>query len=387
MKPPGSFPKLSVPTVVAPPRAIPHAELVDAVRQQYEAVFPENSPQGPVVARAVAMAGNLAIDTHPLHLTLSDIVTTDGLAARNAAAWDAFYAYAIPAADAALRNVGLTGPDIDVVIFESSTLIAMPSPITALIKMLGLRPDCAAVPVYGMGCRGGAHAITVGYQWLRAHPGHKALIVTADFASPHFHLEPDLSDTALVGSIVSSTLFSDAAAAAVMSTDLAAGIEILDTARYEVPGTPDAIEWSVTDEGPRFRLTSDGVRSIPALGPTLCALLAGNGWNSVELAICALHSGGNAIIRDVQKTLGLTDHQVAPAWASLTRGNLMSSAVLDAISRIALSPEWCPPQGAPVLGAGYGPGFGMDAFIGRAWLRGNDIRDSTTAAQTQIPVG
>lgn len=395
MNPSASFPKLSVPVVVVPPRAIPHAELVDTVRQQYDAVFPANSPQGSVVARAVTMAGNLAIDTHPLHLTLSEIMATVGFGARNAAAWDAFYSYAIPAADAALRNVSLTGPEIDVVIFESSTLIAMPSPITVLAKVLGLRPDCAALPVFGMGCRGGAHAITVGYQWLRAHPRNKALIVTADFASPHFHVELDLSDTALVGSIVSSTLFSDAAAAAVMSNDLSAGIEILDTARYEVPGTPDAIEWVVTDEGPRFRLTSDAVRSIPALGPTLRALLAGNGWSSADLAICALHVGGNAIIRDVQRTLGLTDHQVAPAWASLTRGNLMSSAVLDVTSRIAASPEWRPPHGAPVLGGGYGPGFGMDAYIGRAWLQDNNIRavdilgDSTTAAQRRplITVG
>jgi predicted naringenin-chalcone synthase len=369
-----------VPVVVTPPRAIPHAELVDAVRQQYEGVFPANSPQASVVARAVTMAGHLAIDSHPLHLPLSDILAIHGFAQRNAAVWDAFYAYAIAAADAALRNVGATGPDIDVVIFESSTLIAMPSPITALIKSLGLRPDCAALPIFGMGCRGGAHAITVGYQWLRAHPRHKALILTADFASPHFHLERDLSETALVGSIVSSTLFSDAAAAAVMSTDLREGIEILDTAQFEVPGTPDAIEWVITNEGPRFRLTSDGVRSIPALGPTLRALLTRNGWGSDDLAICALHSGGNAIIRDVQKALGLTTHQVAPAWASLTRGNLMSSAVLDAISRIATSHEWCPPQGAPVLGAGYGPGFGADAFVGRAWLDPNDIQSRQSAA-------
>jgi predicted naringenin-chalcone synthase len=387
VNPPISFPRLSVPVVVVPPRAIPHGELVDAVRQQYDAVFPANSPQRSVVARAVTMAGHLAIDTHPLHLTLSDILASNGLGTRNAAAWDAFYACAIPAADAALHHVGVTGPEIDVVIFESSTLIAMPSPITVLGKMLGLRPDCAAVPVFGMGCRGGAHAITVGYQWLRAHPRHKVLIVTADFASPHFHVEPDLRDTALVGSIVSSTLFSDAAAAAVMSTDLSAGIEILDTARYEVPGTPDAIEWVVTDEGPRFRLTSGAVRSIPALGPTLRGMLVGNGWESSQLAACALHVGGNAIIRDIQKTLGLTDHQIAPVWASLTRGNLMSSAVLDATSRIAANPEWHPPHGAPILGAGYGPGFGMDAFIGRAWLQSNDIRtednigDSTTAAE------
>jgi hypothetical protein len=103
---------------------MPHVELVDAVRQQYDTAFPANIPQGSVVARAATMAGHLAIETHPLHLALSEIMAMNGLGAHNAAAWDAYYSYAIPAADAALRNMGVTGPETDMAIFELSTLIA-----------------------------------------------------------------------------------------------------------------------------------------------------------------------------------------------------------------------------------------------------------------------
>ncbi|MGO4644226.1 hypothetical protein AB4305_04555 [Nocardia sp. 2YAB30] len=354
--------------VAVPPHEVSHDILVAAVRQQYEGVFPAGSPLALAAERAFGMAGRLAIDVHPLHLTTDEIVSARGLAARNTAAWDAFHAYAVPAAQAALRSTGLAGSDVDLVILETSTLIAMPSPVTVLTQALGLRSTCAALPVFGMGCRGGAHAITMAHAWLRAHPRDTVLIVTSDFASPHFHVERNLDVAALVGSIVSSTLFSDAAAAAVVSCSLDEGIELLDVARYEVPGTPDSIRWVASDDGLRFRLTTDAVRSIPALGPTLRTLLGAQGWTGADLAICALHSGGNHIIRDAAQTLGLSAHQVAPAWLSLTRGNLISSAVLDAIALIAAHPQLRPTWGAPVLGAGFGPGFGIDAFVGRALL-------------------
>lgn len=351
-----------------PPHEVTHAALVAAVREQYDGVFPVDSTRAAAVRRALGMAGRLAIETHPLHLPIDEIVARRGLAARNRSAWEALHAYAISAARAALRSAGRTGDDVDVVILETSTLIAMPSPVSALARALRLRPDCAAMPVFGMGCRGGAHAITMAATWLRAHPRDTVLIVTADFASPHFHLETGLDEAGLVGSIVSSTLFSDAAAAAVVSGSLATGFEIADVARYEVPGTPDAIAWAATDEGLRFRLTTDAVRSIPALGPALRGLLDRQGWDATDLGSCALHSGGNTIIRDAARALGLSAHQVAPAWLSLRRGNLMSSAVLDALALIADRPELRPAWGAPVLGAGFGPGFGMDAFAGRALL-------------------
>ncbi|MBF6169848.1 hypothetical protein [Nocardia blacklockiae] len=351
-----------------PPHEVAHDALVDAVRQRYDGVFPAHDPRSATVERALGMAGRLAIDAHPLHLPVAEIVSGRGLADRNRVAWEALHAYAIPAARAALESAGRTGAEVDAVIFETSTVVAMPAPVTAVARALGLRPDCAALPVFGMGCRGGAHAITLAATWLRAHPRATVLIVTADFASPHFHVETELDETGLVGSIVSSALFSDAAAAAVASCTLDEGIEIVDVARYEVPGTPDAITWAATDEGLRFRLTTDAVRSIPAVAPALRGLLDRQGWRAGDLGSCALHSGGNTIIRDAADALGLTARQVAPAWLSLRRGNLMSSAVLDALALIAARPELRPAWGTPLLGAGFGPGFGMDAFAGRALL-------------------
>ncbi len=389
MTPPARHPRVSVPVVTVPPHAIPHPELVEAVRDRYERVFPPGSPRSRAVERALTMAGRLAIDVHPMHLRTEEIMGMRGFAARNAAAWEAFHAYAVPAARAALDSVGRGGADIDLVVLESSTLLSMPAPISALSQALGLRPDCAALPVSGMGCRGGAHAITLAHTWIRAHPGHTVLIVTADTASPHFHVETELDEAGLVGNIVSSALFSDAAAAAVVSTSLEEGVELLDITRYEVPGTADAITWVVTDEGPRFRLTTDAVRSIPAVAPALRALLSRQGWTGADLAVCALHAGGNNIIRDVQHTLGLEAHQVAPAWRSLLRGNLMSSAVLDAIALIAADPALRPEWGAPLLGAGFGPGFGTDSFLGRALLPTTRAAaaDHTTMVRGDVAVG
>lgn len=378
-----SSPRLSIPVVNMPPTEIAHVDLVAAVRQQYKSAIPLGDARWSTLDKAFAMAGRLAIRAHPMHLPLDEIVAAGGFGRRNAAASAAFDRYAVSAARAALQASGIDASDVDVVVLETSTVIAMPSPATALARELGLRRNCAAVPIFGMGCRGGAHAITTAYEWLRARPEQIALIVTADFASPHFHLELDLDGAALIGSVVSSTLFSDAAAAAVMSTALADGVELLGTVHDEQPGTSEAIAWVVSDEGLRFRLTPAGVKSIPDIAPALRELLRHNELTVADLATAALHPGGNAIIRDLQRHLELTDQQVAPAWASLTRGNLMSSAILDTIALIAERDELRPAQEAPILGAGFGPGFGTDAFVGR--LRVGAAQSSGAATTVAAP--
>lgn len=368
----GSLPVLSVPHVVFPERRVDHAAIIDEVRKQYEPLCSLH-PDDPDYQRdftaqvkvALRMCGALSIDAHPVHLPVEEIVRPRGWRDRNEQAADAFASYAPLAVKQAMATAVVTPEDIDAVLLETSTVIAMPTLAYDIIDAVGLRPTTEVIPINFMGCNGGAHAILRARDYILAHPTHTILIIAADYASPYFHVERDLRGTTLRGSIVSATLFSDGTAAAVMSArPQAPGFRIVDTASTRLPGTRDALAWEVSDEGLRFRLTDQAMKLVPEVAPILHDLLAAQGWRAEDLSVGSFHSGGNRIINNVQQELGLTDHQIQPTWESLRRGNTMSVAVFDTLRIIGTDPAYRPPHDGRGFGAGFGPGFGCSAF---AW--------------------
>lgn len=242
-------------------------------------------------------------------------------------------------------------------------MISMPVVAYDVIDMVGLRPNVEVIPIHYTGCNGGAHAILRARDYLLAHPQHNVLIIAADYASPHFHLEPDLRGVDLRGSVVSSTLFSDGTAAAVMSArDDFAGFRILGTASARLPDTRWALSWEVADDGLHFRLTDGATKMVPQVLPSLIDLLDEQGWAPDDLAVCSFHTGGNRIIDDVRDGLGLTEAHINPTRQALRRGNTMSAAIFDTMRIIATDPAYRPLHDARGLGAGFGPGFSCSAF-------------------------
>jgi predicted naringenin-chalcone synthase len=370
---PRRTPLMSVPVVSYPERRIPHDEAIEIVRQQYEPLFnrypgdQQYQREFTDAARvALKMSRHLSIDSHPVHLPIERIIAPRGLEARNQEAFDAFMTYAPDAASRAISAAGLTPSDIDAVLVETSTVIAMPPVTVHLVEALGLRSDVRMLPFSFLGCNGGAHAISQAFDHMRAHPDHRLLIVAADYASPHYHVEEDLRNEALRGSIIASALFSDATAAAVVSSDLEGpGFEITRTSSICVPGTQDALYWEIKDDGLHFRLTGKAMKIVPDVAPKLGDIMSSQGWRPEDLFACSFHSGGDRIIEDVRQTLGLDAYQVGPTRASLRYGNTMSVAVFAALNHIATSEEYGPEDGDRGIGAGFGPGFCTD---GHGWV-------------------
>lgn len=365
-----TMPVLSIPEVVLPPEQIPHRTVLDEVYRQYEPLLARHPDDAEYQAQFVRqvetanrMAGALGIDVHPLHLPLPEVVRPRGWGVRNAQAVEAFTSYAPLAAKRALRAAALSPDDVDAVLVETSTVVAMPALSYLLIDELGLRANTTVLPVSFMGCSGGAHAIQVARDYVLAHPDRTVLIVAADYASPHFHLEPDLRGSALLGSVISAALFADATAAAVMSAESSGpGYRIVHTDSYRVPNTPDAVAWEVSDDGPRFRLGGTATKLIPDVAPFLRGVLSELDWTPDQLSTCSFHSGGDRIIDNVRTELGLTERHMAATRTSLRTGNTMSVAALDALRIVATTPELRPEHGGRGIGGGFGPGFGCLAF-------------------------
>lgn len=104
-------PILSVPEMVFPDNEIDHKDAVTEVARLYEPLCAANPGDAEYqndfakeVKIGIRMAANLAIDAHPVHLQLGEMIRPRGLRARNAEAMDAFATYVPLAAKRALAS-------------------------------------------------------------------------------------------------------------------------------------------------------------------------------------------------------------------------------------------------------------------------------------------
>src|SRR5699024_4716525 len=89
--------------------------------------------------------------------------------------------YSLQAIDHALTNQtylikNIPYDALDMIIFVSSTGISTPSICTHLMNERSFREDISRMPLWGLGCAGGAIGLSRGCDWLKAIPANTALI-------------------------------------------------------------------------------------------------------------------------------------------------------------------------------------------------------------------
>src|SRR5699024_9410326 len=97
---------------------------------------------------------------------------------------------------------------IDLLVYVSSTGIATPSLDVQIINKRPFREDIARMPLWGLGCAGGAIGLSRVYDWISANPTKTALLVCCELCSLTFQKE-DVKKSNLIG----TALFGDGAAA------------------------------------------------------------------------------------------------------------------------------------------------------------------------------
>jgi alkylresorcinol/alkylpyrone synthase len=85
----------------------------------------------------------------------------------------------IEVAGKALASAGIRAADVDTVVTVCSTGIATPSLDARVHRRMGFRSDVSRVPVFGLGCAGGASGLSIASRLAQARPGTNVLLVSS----------------------------------------------------------------------------------------------------------------------------------------------------------------------------------------------------------------
>jgi predicted naringenin-chalcone synthase len=244
------------------------------------------------------------------------------------------------------------GPDqVGLLAVCSCTGYVTPGLDILLARDLALAADCQRLFVGHMGCYAALPGLASVADFVTVHR-RPAILLCAELAS--LHLQAPTVDT---GQMVAHALFSDAAAAAVV-TPGGEGYEVRRVASLTDPSTADHMTWDVTDLG--FRM---------GLSPRVPDVLAGHVAGFVtdllaraELAPSdvdwAVHPGGPHILDVVEQELSLPPAALAASRGVLSRhGNCSSPTVLlilDELRRLGRQ---------RVVVMAFGPGLTLYAAV------------------------
>jgi alkylresorcinol/alkylpyrone synthase len=308
------------------------------------------------LARVFATAGIRArYAVRPLDWFAIDRNWTERMAAYREGAKALF----VEAARKALDAAALTAAEIDTVVTVSSTGFAAPSLEALVFGDMGFRTDVRRVPVFGLGCAGGASGLALAARLAVSEPGSRVLLVVVELCTLAFR-----RDKPTKSNIVASALFGDGAAACVLKAGVKdAAITVEASGEHLWPDTLDIMGWGIDPQG--FDVIFS--RAIPPfaqeeVGRAAAAILARQQLALSDIDRFVLHPGGTKVIIALERALELQQGVLQDERAVLAdHGNMSAPTALFVLRRACET-------GLPrrVLLGAMGPGFSLSCVTLRS---------------------
>lgn len=263
------------------------------------------------------------------------------------------------AARACLAEAGVGAHEVDYLFFVTTTGLATPSLDALLAARLGMCTGVRRSPLFGLGCAGGAGALSRARDVLAASPRSRALVVSVEICSLVFSRHA-MTATDLIG----VALFGDGAAAVLLGGDDAhtSGINIVATRTRLFPEAQHLMGWDFTSDGMRLVLSRDIPAFVSAeLAPVVTAFVGEHGMSVHDVTHYVLHPGGPKVMSTYRSAFALPESAVRVARQSMRRfGNLSSASVLFMLHDVASA---SPAPGDTGLMLALGPGFACEMLL------------------------
>lgn len=317
---------------------------------------------GPEFMRFAQTSG---VDYRNLALPLPRYPTMTGFTEANDAYVEVAAELSTQALASALAASDVRPDEVDAIVMVSSTGVAVPTIDARIAPALGLRPDVKRIPLFGLGCVGGAAGMARVHDYLRGFPGHVAALVSVELCSLTLQHD-DTSIPALIG----VCLFGDGAASVIATgahsrphhRAVGSGPTVLATRSRLIPDTVDVMGWNVGSEGFGLVLSKDVPKMAnDHLHDEVERFLADHGLRIDDVSTWICHPGGPRVLDAISAAVGTAPRALAHSWDSMREhGNISSASVLDVLGRTIAAP---PPAGSLGVMLAMGPGFSFELLL------------------------
>ena len=264
------------------------------------------------------------------------------------------------------KKCEISTEDFDVVFFVSTTGLSTPSLDARLFNKIRMNPHIKRVPIWGLGCAGGAGGIARAFDYLKAFPKHRVLIITVELCSLAFQ-KTDLSTT----NVISTAIFGDGAAACVIYGDEVPiplsmkknSPSILSSLSTIYPDTLDVMSWRITSDGFKVNLSKD----IPTIVTSLVKqniddFLKENEIRDEQISHYVFHPGGMKVLQAYAQGLGVSLEKFSHAVDILQNFGNMSSVTVYFILKKFMDSDETKTDDYGLIGA-LGPGFSSELVL------------------------
>ncbi len=269
------------------------------------------------------------------------------------------------AIEACLQKVQVSLSEIDYLMFVSTTGLATPTIDAWLIERLPFRKTVRRLPLWGLGCAGGAASLSWAKTIADADPYAKILIVVTELCGLTF-VHDDRSKAALI----SLALFADGSAAVLVQGNRANtstrlnGPRIQQSQTATMPNSLHVMGWRFNAHGFNVVLSQNVPEIVQNfLKEETCKFLQKNNLDFNSIRYFITHPGGAKVLEAYQTAFGLNREQLRFAYKVLNEyGNMSAATVLFILNEFM---EHLNPTATRELGllAALGPGFSAELLL------------------------
>ena len=347
-----------MPQILGAAHAFPtHHVSQQQARQAVSSIFAGKIPE---LERLMTIFDNSRITQRQLVMSLDWYLQPRSLEERNQIFVEQGMSLLREASEKVLRSSDTDVSHVAHVIYVNSTGHATPSLDARLINELNFSVQTSRLPIWGLGCAGGAAGLSRAWDYCLAHPRAKVLLTALECCSLTLVVQ-DLSKKNLVG----TSLFSDGAAGVLVAGDEAGGHgpEIVATRSQLFPDSYDIMGWKFSNQGMELMLSPRLPLLIKKELPGIVdRFLSDYGLNRDALQHYIAHPGGAKVLDAVRDALDLRVEDLHLSEELLNQqGNISSVSVLVVLE------NWLRSKAPSSHGYGllfaFGPGFSAELVL------------------------
>ncbi len=255
---------------------------------------------------------------------------------------------------------------IDAIFFISSSGISTPSIEARIMNKLPFSTHTKRIPIWGLGCAGGAAGMSRAHEYCMAYPTHNVIVLSVELCSLTFQ-KADISKSNLIG----TSLFADGVACTLICGE---NSELLTKSNKKtvprivanqstfMPESENVMGWEVKNTGLHVIFSKDIPTIIKNwLQPNLEQFLSQQNLSLKQVSHFIAHPGGKKVLDAYESSLQISADKLNHSLQILKNYGNMSSTTVLFVMELFLS-ENIDEHEYGVLFA-LGPGFSAESVL------------------------